>query len=85
MFHNRSRPLLFGSVKSNMGHSEICAGLCALIKTIITIQSGVIPANLHFEPFDDTLPGSNNGMKLFYQMKQNHKLYDFVSLYLKKK
>ena len=44
----RERPLLLGSVKSNMGHTESVAGLCSVAKAIIAIQEGSIPANLHF-------------------------------------
>lgn len=29
---NRSSPLLVGSVKSNMGHSEPASGLCSIVK-----------------------------------------------------
>jgi fatty acid synthase len=32
---NRTTPLLVGSIKSNMGHSEPASGLCAIAKTII--------------------------------------------------
>ena len=45
----RTEPLLLGSVKSNMGHAESAAGLVSVAKTIIAIQEGSIPANLHFK------------------------------------
>ena len=44
----RKKPLLLGSVKSNMGHAESAAGLSSVAKTIIAIQTGSIPPNLHF-------------------------------------
>ena len=31
---NRTTPLLIGSVKSNMGHSESTSGLCSIAKVI---------------------------------------------------
>ena len=46
--NKKERPLLLGSVKSNMGHTEAAAGLCALAKVIGTIQTGMIPPNLFF-------------------------------------
>uniref|UniRef100_A0A6P7GNP1 Fatty acid synthase n=1 Tax=Diabrotica virgifera virgifera TaxID=50390 RepID=A0A6P7GNP1_DIAVI len=53
----RTKPLLIGAVKSNMGHSEITSGLCSLTKAIIAMETGIIPANLHTESLDNSLPG----------------------------
>jgi len=38
------RPLLVGSVKANLGHLEAGAGMAGLIKTILSVKRGVIPA-----------------------------------------
>uniref|UniRef100_A0A6P7F7U7 Fatty acid synthase n=1 Tax=Diabrotica virgifera virgifera TaxID=50390 RepID=A0A6P7F7U7_DIAVI len=53
----RNEPLLIGSVKSNMGHSEVASGLCSLTKAVITMEEGMIPANIHAESLDSSLPG----------------------------
>ncbi|XP_030762870.1 fatty acid synthase-like [Sitophilus oryzae] len=58
---NRKSPLLIGSVKSNMGHSEVSAGLCSISKVLIAMESEAIPANIHCENLDYTLPGLDNG------------------------
>lgn len=53
------RPLIVGSVKSNIGHLEGAAGLAGVIKCILMLESGTILPNIHFDrpnrriPFDD--------------------------------
>nr|CAI5827466.1 unnamed protein product [Callosobruchus analis] len=57
----RSDPLLIGSVKSNMGHSEPASGLCSVAKLVIAMEAGMIPQNLHFKSPNKDIPALNDG------------------------
>ncbi|EZA57700.1 Fatty acid synthase [Ooceraea biroi] len=46
---DRTTPLLIGSVKSNIGHTEPVSGLCQITKVVIAMETGTIPPNLHYK------------------------------------
>ncbi|KAL9013538.1 MAG: hypothetical protein Q9173_001776 [Seirophora scorigena] len=43
------KPLIIGSIKSNVGHAEPAAGISGLMKTVMAIEKGVVPGNPTFE------------------------------------
>src|SRR5829696_68584 len=50
-------PCALSSVKSNFGHAQSASGALSFMKTILALQHGVVPRNLHFTRLPDELVG----------------------------
>lgn len=50
------RPLLMGSVKTNIGHTESASGAAGLIKVVLSLQNNVLPQSLHFDTPSPHIP-----------------------------
>jgi phthiocerol/phenolphthiocerol synthesis type-I polyketide synthase D len=58
------RPLLIGSVKTNIGHLEAAAGVAGLIKTVLSLSRGQIPPTLHFSSPNPRIPMPELGLSV---------------------
>lgn len=52
------QPLEVGSVKSNVGHLEAASGVTGLVKLVLALQHGQLPASLHVREPSPAIPWS---------------------------
>lgn len=58
------RPCLVGSVKTNIGHTEAASGAAGLIKTVLSLHHGRVPATLHLRTLNPALDWDTLGLKI---------------------
>jgi polyketide synthase PksJ len=49
LFTKKKNYCAIGSIKTNIGHTEVAAGVAGFIKAVLALKHKVIPASLHYE------------------------------------
>ncbi|HYD30593.1 MAG TPA: beta-ketoacyl synthase N-terminal-like domain-containing protein [Azospirillaceae bacterium] len=58
------RPLLIGSVKTNVGHLEAAAGLAGLLKVVLAMNHGRVPPSLHLRTPNPMIPWAETPVRV---------------------
>ncbi|MFK4121185.1 type I polyketide synthase [Streptomyces longwoodensis] len=60
----QGRPLLVGSVKTNIGHLEPAAGAAGMLKVVLALQKGELPRHLHLDEPNPQVPWDGLNLKV---------------------